>query len=189
VWEFAIIFSAVQIAAWAILLRVVLKKLNKKEAPGERRDAREEKLFKLYSEIEGMLDSFEDYLREVHEEAERQRAERTEMSRQATVMSQALEYSRAEQAQISAQAAQAGGAQMVALPAAAQESPVNIVRPQKEAPSRLNQKERDELRRRGTKTQKVRFLMSRGFSLDEVAKELHIGKGEVRLITDLDKNA
>lgn len=198
-WTFLIVSAVIQAAAWIVLTQVVWRKLKSKEEAVSQ-DAREEKLFKLYTEIESMLDSFEEYLQEVHEDAEKQREALTDMSRQATVMYQALENSRIAEQTVAAQMAvlqtvpavvsQAAFTPQVQLAAVAPvEKSINIIRPQKETPSRLNQKERDELRRRTTKTQKVRFLMSRGFSLDEVAKELHIGKGEVRLITDLDKNA
>ncbi len=50
----------------------------------------------------------------------------------------------------------------------------------------LSQRDRDALDRFPTKAQKVRFLMSRGLPLEDIARELGIGKGEVRLITDLE---
>ncbi|GHV35539.1 hypothetical protein FACS18949_13720 [Clostridia bacterium] len=53
--------------------------------------------------------------------------------------------------------------------------------------SRLSEKNKEALGRFATKPQKVRFLMGLGLPLEEVAKELDIGKGEVLLITDLDK--
>jgi hypothetical protein len=56
-----------------------------------------------------------------------------------------------------------------------------------EPPSRLSSRDKEALGRFATKPQKVRFLMSRGLALDEVARELSIGRGEVRLIAELEK--
>jgi hypothetical protein len=60
--------------------------------------------------------------------------------------------------------------------------------PPPEAPERgLSGPDREELARCGAKHQKVRFLLRRGFSEDEAARELGIGKGEARLIAALDR--
>ncbi|MCL2084351.1 MAG: hypothetical protein FWH06_03720, partial [Oscillospiraceae bacterium] len=62
-----------------------------------------------------------------------------------------------------------------------------IANNEKPKPSRLSDRDKEALGRLATKPQKVRFLMSRGLSVEEVARELDIGKGEILLIADLDK--
>ena len=51
--------------------------------------------------------------------------------------------------------------------------------------SRLSENEMKALSKLSTKTQKVRFLAGIGFRNEEIAKELSIGNGEVRLIMNI----
>ncbi len=160
-------------AAYIALFVILWRRTAKMNSPTDRREA---SVFKLYEEIESMLDSFEDYVREVHEGFEAERARLDELFRQVSLLHGQL----GERVPIS----------YVPPPVSAPEArPAEpAAEPTAPPPSRLSQKDRDTLDKMGKKSQKVRFLMSRGLSLDEVARELGIGKGEVRLIADLEKN-
>jgi len=166
-----------------------------KKTQEDTREYQEDKIFQLYSQIEEMLDSFEEYVREMHIGLEEKRQELIELNRQAQVVYMQI---------MSTQSHMMGGTGGLppALPIrspdqpAAEPLPTAPIKPEKadingkppkEAPSRLTDKDKEALGRLATKPQKVRYLMSRGLSLDEVAKELDIGRGEVILIADLDK--
>jgi hypothetical protein len=155
----------------------------------------EDKVFQLYTKIEDMLDSFEEYVREMHVGLEEKRQELIELNRQAQVVY--MQAMTAAQSQIPVGGM---GGQPPAMPVGAPDhivpratepvAPTISPKPEKNGkstPSRLTDKDKESLGRLATKPQKVRYLMSRGFSLDEVAKELDIGRGEVILIADLDK--
>lgn len=164
-----------------IWLYVLNNKLKKKEESTA--DGREDKIFKLYGEIEEMLDSFESYVGEMHTQLEDKRTELIELNRQAQVVYlQALEGSRQTEPE-----------NILAAKSAAAPAPAvvhradSVKKPDEKYRSRLTDKDKESLGRFATKPQKVRFLMSRGLSIDEVARELDIGKGEVLLIADLDK--
>jgi hypothetical protein len=165
---------------------------------------REDKILRLYEQIEEMLDSFEEYVGEVHTQLEDKRTELIELNRQAQVVYlQALDSAKPAPVAmpvyvpmpepeniLAAQPAQPVQPQ----PQPVQEAAAGRGKPKKETVngsakrSRLSEKDKEALGRFATKPQKVRFLMSRGMSIDEVARELDIGKGEVLLITDLDKS-
>jgi hypothetical protein len=147
----------------------------------------EEKIFQLYTQIEDMLDSFEEYVREMHIGLEEKRQELIELNRQAQVVYMQV---MSVQSQIPVAVPQpvpqpiAEPDDVTPLKPEKAEMPAKMT---KDIPSRLTDKDKEALGRFATKPQKVRYLMSRGLSLDEVAKELDIGKGEVILIADLDK--
>lgn len=181
-WGYIIGFSVLMLVLAVIFARYVIRRLDSIESSPVS-DRREEKIFKLYSEIESMLDSFEEYVGEVHEELEREREELGELSRRASSLylqtaDSFAQFSGYPQAQ---EHPRHGEGQPQAPQSDAHEISEN------KRGSRLSSRDRSALGGLKTKSQKVRFLMSRGLSLEEVARELGIGKGEVRLIADLDK--
>jgi hypothetical protein len=148
-------------------------------------DRRMETILALYDNIEGLMDNFEHYVEEVRQEFERERGHMTELSRQAAVL-----YSK------SAVPVNTGVSltepQSDPIPEQSEQTTENgATRTIQHKPlrsSRLTESENRKLSEMSAKQQKVRYLMSRGFSLEEIARELDIGKGEVRLIADLDKS-
>jgi hypothetical protein len=184
--------AGVNIILWIVTLRYVRKSgKDKEQNPAADREAR---VFKLYQEIESMLDSFEQYVPEVHEELERERAALNETARQAQVLlMQAMEKAAAmkklaapppappEEKEPSSDAPRPRGRKPKAPPSGDAPEP-------KPSDERLSERDRKTLAGLETKAKRVRFLMSRGFAVDEIARELNIGIGEVRLITDLDKS-
>jgi membrane protein involved in colicin uptake len=194
-WYSWLVFIAIQIAV-IIWVRGAVKRLKSDQNQMESPDSRQEKLIRLYQQIEEMLDSFEEFVGEVHGQLDGKRAELIELNRQAQVIYlQVLEAS-------SRQAEEA--ARVVYEPEAAlpPEAPVRkaaagrVIKQGEwgkkadgtQKQSRLSDRDKETLGSLSTKPQKVRFLMSRGMSLEEVARELDIGKGEVLLITDLNKS-
>ncbi|MCL2031215.1 MAG: hypothetical protein FWG93_06680, partial [Oscillospiraceae bacterium] len=184
-----IVMAAVNIVLWLVTLRYMRKSGKDREpSPAAEREAR---VFKLYQEIETMLDSFEQYVPEVHEELERERAALNETARQAQMLlMQAMEKAAAieklavpvpvpAEAEPPSRPPARGGRPKTARPEDAPEP--------KPSDSRLSERDRQTLAGLDTKARRVRFLMSRGFAVDEIARELNIGIGEIRLITDLDK--
>ena len=173
IWWYLGGFTILQITVWIVFVRLVLRAAkNNQGGETERQRDREVKLFKLYQEVEDMMDSFEEYVNEVREELEKERADVMELSRKAAEV-----YLRT-----------------LDRPSVPPVETPKIIRPappaqdaEKKPESRLTAKDRDALRRFATKAQKVRYLMSCGFALEEVAKELNIGKGEVKLIAGLQK--
>lgn len=157
VW-FAIAVEGVAIA----LLCAWIAKLSRsqKAAREESPDGKQETIFTLYQHIEEMLDSFEEYVGEMHAGLDEKREELLELSRQArAVYLQALEAK-----------------PPVVPPEPEPVEPIPIPQfvkpPKKEAgKSRLSDKDKEALGRFVTKPQKVRFLMSRGLSLEEVAQK------------------
>ena len=200
-WYFWMLLS-LQFIIFAWLISISRRPKQTPESGGA--PVREDKILRLYEQIEEMLDSFEEYVGEVHTQLEEKRVELIELNRQAQVVyMQALEsaktavpaaapvYVPEPENILAAQPVQA------ASPPPPPEPIVTRVKPKHETVngggatpkrSRLSDKDREALGRFATKPQKVRFLMSRGMSVDEVARELDIGKGEVVLITDLDKS-
>lgn len=187
-----IVMAVVNIVLWIVTLRYARKPAKDKgQSPVAEREAR---VFKLYQEIESMLDSFEQYIPEVHAELERERAALNETARQAQVLlMQAMEKAAAIE-------------KLAATPPPPPEQkekpptePRRAVRGAKPKPprpeeepkpsdTRLSERDRQTLANLDSKARRVRFLMSRGFAVDEIARELNIGIGEVRLIADLDKS-
>ncbi len=192
-WLYIAGFSVIILVLAVVFVRYVMRRLDSVEgSPAS--DRREEKIFRLYSEIESMMDSFEEYVGEVHEELERERAELAELSRRASSL-----YMQAEDRVLNLSEYTQGNEPSGGAPrrSAAPESPLAPGGRMSGAPgqensgnkreSRLSSRDRSTLSGLKTKSQKVRFLMSRGLSLEEVARELGIGKGEVKLIADLEK--
>lgn len=191
-WYVYLLFS-IQVATFAVIVLIRPKKTEEKTP-----EHHEDKIFHLYTQIEEMLDSFETYVGEMHAGLEEKRQELIELNRQAQVV-----YMQTMATAANSSAAQANAKPEpvpAPAPAAAPEPPPSAAaftsaptpkkkasKPPKEVPSRLTDMDKEALGRLATKPQKVRFLMSRGLSLDEVAKELDIGRGEVILIADLDK--
>jgi hypothetical protein len=146
----------------------------------------DKKIARLYTEIEEMLDSFEAYVGEAHEELEARREELLTMSRQATTL-----YLQVMQPGVFANKPQPEE------PPPEEEKPEVIKKPAKGKkgtepaddgkPSRLSPRDRAELERTSGKAAKIRYLTGKGLTLNEVARELNMGKGEIHLILDLDK--
>jgi hypothetical protein len=119
----------------------------------------------------------------MHGQLDENREELLELSRQArAVYMQSLDTARAAEMPLPVFP--------TVQPPAPPPEPAQKSAPSKNPPknSRLSEKNREALLRFATKPQKVRFLMSQGLSVDEVARELEIGKVEVQLIADLDKS-
>ena len=202
-WGFIVGFPVLMLAAAVFFSRHVIKRLGSVESSLVA-DRREEKLFKLYSEIEDMLDCFEEYVGEVHEELEGKREELAEISRRASSLFMQAEDRFAQLADFQPQI------RLLPLPKASQQSlqqtapqttPKSTMQTILQAPSqkpltapksdpsrrdsKLTAQDRGTLKGLKTKTEKVRFIMGKGLSLEEAARELGIGKGEVRLIASL----
>ena len=166
---FALFFCVAQISR--------LQRRIEAQDKGAKVDDKLKKLMVLYDNIEGMLDSFEMYVEELRQDMERERGHLTELSRQASAMYAQLQNT------------QQPYAPPVETPVGSQQpSATSVSAAETKKESKLTDRERQQLAGLATKPQKVRLLMSRGFSLEEVARELNIGKGEVRLIADLDKS-
>lgn len=165
-----------------ILTRWVRRELNKRE-PDTGLIRREARLVDLYNNLEDLMDAFEGYLEEVRQELEEERAALTELSRQASAL-----YVRAAEPPAPPRAAEPYSQADAPVPPA--DAP-RVVRPAPEPDggkdSRLSERDREALDRFVTKPQKVRFLMSRGLSIEEAARALDVGQGEVRLIASLEK--
>ncbi|MDR1692658.1 MAG: hypothetical protein LBR72_04805 [Oscillospiraceae bacterium] len=172
VWVAAFAFGA------ALLLYALSVRKQFVQLREEAREAREmdAKIYRLYNEIEEMLDSFEAYVSEIHDEMESSRNELVAMSRQATTLYM----------------------QVMQPDAYPKPKPVEEPKPEKtekptppparEEKSKLSQRDLAELGKLEGKGKKIRFLMGRGLNMGEIARELKIGKGEIRLILDLDKD-
>ena len=211
--------AAVNAAVWIIHAVHTRRKFAELRAENELMRDKDEKIFRLYQNIEAMLDSFEAYVGEVHGELELRRTELLEISRQATTLyMQGIRPSAPSQAAPSqTTSSQAANIQTVSnaasmqtpftyaayeatpISAPSQAAPSQAAEPyasqyapparkvQPEPPGRLSSRDRHELAKLSGKNKKVRFLMGRGLSVEETARELGIGKGEVLLIVDLDK--
>lgn len=191
-WE---IWLAASVTVLIIVLILHERSIKRRfeETRAEARENREmdQKIVRVYKEIEEMLDSFEAYVGEVHEELELRRNELLAMSRQATTL-----YMQVMQPGVFAPKPQT------------EETPPEDPEPREKAvkkppagkkgkeppaeeegkPSRLSPRDRASLDKLPGKGQKIRFLTGKGFSLNDVARELNIGKGEIRLILDLEKD-
>ncbi|MDR0248460.1 MAG: hypothetical protein LBI44_02195 [Oscillospiraceae bacterium] len=195
---------------WFALSRFTARRLAALNPSSER----EAKIFRLYREIESLLDSFDQYVAEVHAEIEDERAALAELSRRASViyLSTLSEPPAAAPPPPTPSPAVRPFPLHVLPPDA---STFNAVTPDDippprpapaDAPPRLQEvpppapapaepkhssllaeKDREQMNKLTTKAQKVRFLMSRGIPADEAARELNIGIGEIRLIADLSK--
>ncbi len=185
-------FTALQIIIWVVFLIINKKKMKVTKENTKIAD-KEAKVFKLYQEIEVMLDSFDQYLREVHEELEENRTALNELSRQATVIyMQTIDAKPVQHSATPVQTPEPDDkpkvySQYAPLPSKTEELAAKVEEAKNLKNSRLSTKDRETLSKLSSKAQKVRFLMSRGLSIDEVAYETDIGKGEIRLITDLDR--
>ena len=186
--------ASVAVFAVALILheRSVRRRFARAQTETRENRALDQKIVRLYREIEEMLDSFEAYVGEVHEELESRRGELLTMSRQATTLYM----------QVMQPGAFAPKPPPEDLPPP-EEDPQEPRSSKKEAhngitgkktppesdkPSRLSARDRAELDRLPGKGQKIRFLTGKGLPLGEVARELKIGKGEILLILDLDKD-
>jgi hypothetical protein len=173
---------ALQAGAFAVLTRRLTRRIRREAAAsGETPDRararaeelsrREARLVELYGGVEELMDAFEGYLEEVRREIEAERASLRALTRPA--------------ADTPAQPDPAPPAE--APPEEPAPGAAEMSRPAPAAASRLSGPDREALARGGAKAQKVRFLLGRGLSVDEAARELGIGKGEARLIAALDR--
>jgi hypothetical protein len=185
----------ITVAGFIIVMVLHEKSIKRRfgEAQEEVRENRalDSKIARLYKEIEEMLDSFEAYVGEAHEELEKRRDELLTMSRQATTL-----YLQVMQPGVFAPKSQLEE-ETVPLPAEPDEREKTVKKPAKgkraDAPaedgknSRLSPRELAELEKMTSKAQKIRYLTGKGFNINEIARELNMGKGEINLILDLDK--
>ncbi len=173
-------------AAFFFLFQYVKKQLAARTETDTTVVQREARLVDLYNHVEELMDVFETYIEEVRQDIERERASLTEMSRQAATL-----YMRALESPVHPIAP----APIAPAPTAPPPPPPLPLTEQRAAEdldaapgsARLSDRDREALGRFATKPQKVRFLMSRGLALEEVARALGIGKGEVRLIAELER--
>ena len=175
---------------WILHGRSVKRRFEEARAETRENRALDQKIMRVYKELEEMLDSFEAYVGEVHEELELRRNELVTMSRQATTL-----YMQVMQPGVFAP-----------KPSPEEPPPEEEPREQRPAkkeprggkngkkgeagegkPSRLSPRDRAELERMTDKRRKIRYLSGKGLSISEMARELDIGKGEIHLILDLDK--
>ena len=188
-WEIWLAASVTVLVIVVVLHeRSIRRRFTQAQAETQENRAMDRKIVRLYKEIEEMLDSFEEYVGEVHEEMESRRSELLTMSRQATTL-----YMQVMQPGVFASKPQA---EEEPPPEPREKAGKKEPRPAKkgEPPaeegktSRLSQRDRAELDRLTGKGQKIRYLTGKGLNMNEVARELDIGKGEIRLILDLDKD-
>jgi hypothetical protein len=169
---------ALQVGAFAVLARRLTRQARRRTAAsgeaedwerarGEALSRREARLVELYDGVEELMDAFEGYLEEVRRELEAER-----VSPRVLPQPEAAPQS----------AAPAQPAAM--LPPEAASQPTTAPQP---PAARLSETDRAALARCEAKSQKVRFLLGRGLSVDEAARELGIGKGEARLIAALER--
>ncbi len=197
-WPYMIGLTLVQLLAFILFARVISKKTNARQKSTSIQ-VREAKLIEIYDRLEGLMDSFEDYIGEVRADIDDKRAEVNDLARQVGVLyarmdeasrtrTRAMEPTVGGNPEVS-DAAKAIHAPQPTPPALSkpEEAPPPAAKPERAPPSRLSKRDRAALDRFATKPQKIRFLMSLGMSLEEVAREMDIGKGEVRLIADLEK--
>ena len=172
--------------AFQITLFLVIFVIKPKKTEEVSPERHEDRIFKLYTQIEEMLDSFEEYVGETHTGLEEKRQELIELNRQAQVVYMQV-LSAPKPAVVEAAAPPPAEELEPSVEPEKQAKPPAPPKKKAADTSRLTDKDKESLGRFATKPQKVRYLMSRGFSLDEVAKELDIGRGEVILIAELDK--
>jgi hypothetical protein len=181
---------AVLVTALVLHEKSIKRRFDEAQSEVRANRALDAKIVRLYQEIEEMLDNFEAYVGETHEELELRRSELLNMSRQATTL-----YMQVMQPAVFAPRPQPEAVPPPEEPAQ-HETPYKEPQSGKKAsaaeedgkPSRLSPRERADLDRLPGKGQKIRFLTGKGFTLSEVARELGIGKGEILLILDLDKD-
>jgi len=192
---FVIAMTILQVVSFIVLTRHVLSKLAKAKAK-DGLAGREARLVELYGHVEELMDVFEAYIDEVRQDVEKDRAELTELSRQAAVIyTRIADTQRVESGELRVESADKTPAPQLLTPSKG--GPPRIVRPAHPAPlpnsqlstlnSQLSPRDLEELGRFATKPQKVRFLMGRGLALEDVARALGVGTGEVRLIAELEK--
>jgi hypothetical protein len=186
VWLAGSIVLCIVVIAMLSHERSVKRRFEEAQAELRENRAMDQKIVRLYKEIEEMLDNFEAYVGEVHEDLEAQRNELLTMSRQATTL-----YMQVMQPGVFAPKP-APEPQPEPRPA---EEPARAERRENpppaddgKPPSRLSPRHRTELGRISGKGQKIRYLTGKGLTMSEIARELDIGKGEIRLILDLDKD-
>ena len=183
--------GAVLLFALALCLHERSVKKRFRRAFDELRENREldAKIFRLYQDIEGMLDSFEEYVGEAHSEMESRRTELLSLSRQATTLYMQVMQPDAypPPSREREEPREPSPANAPASKKPREENAPAAEKPQKNDRSKLSARDRAELEKKTGKEQKIRFLINRGLDIIEIARELNIGKGEVRLILDLDK--
>ena len=177
-----VVMAAVFAVAFVALTRHLLALVAKATKQGnEKTAAREARLNQLYGNLESLMDAFESYVGKVRRDLEKERASLEELSRQAragiarTAAPPPDIQTRPQPVSIR-QNPPAGAIPIAARPPAP--------KPQKATP--LPQRGIVELGPYSTKPQRARFLIDRGFSPQDVARELGIGTGEVKLITGLE---
>ena len=209
------VIQVAALALLARYVLTALAKTKASALPPDAIAKREARLLELYNHVEELMDVFESYIDEVRQDIEKDRLSLLEMSRQAsTLFMRALQAPPQAPAPGADGAIDGAGPPPAAppeLPSAttpvppsdAPPEPPRVVRPAASrsayptaagrdagAPppnSRLSARDREALGRFATKPQQVRFLMGRGLPLEEVAREMGIGTGEVRLIAELEK--
>jgi hypothetical protein len=185
---------AVSVVVFIIVLVLHEKSVKRRfdEAQAEARENRalDKKIARLYTEIEEMLDSFEAYVGEAHEELEARREELLTMSRQATTLylqvMQPGVFAGKPQTEEPPPPAEVPDEREKAIkkPAKGKKAPA----PADEGkPGRISPREKAELEKMPSKAAKIRYLTGKGLNLNEIARELNMGKGEIHLILDLDK--
>ncbi|MDR1669755.1 MAG: hypothetical protein LBR76_07345 [Oscillospiraceae bacterium] len=184
VWVAALAFVfSLTMLIFALSVRKRLQKMREEQKETRELDA---KIFRLYNEIEEMLDSFEAYVGEVHDEMESRRSEMVAMSRQATTLYMQVMQPDAYPVRPPAKPEEPAREEAPRPPAGKAEK-AEKAPPPKEEKSKLSPRDLVELGKLNSKGKKIRFLMGRGLNMSEIAREMKIGKGEIRLILDLDK--
>lgn len=149
-----------------IVLRIVSAQKGRRAATEEeagREKEKEERLFRLYQNIEEMMDNFEGYIEDTRAQMETMK---TEIQQQAASMNELL--ARVESTEASARTAVAA-----------------IKIPEKREPgneSRKDAKPAEEPAKRGTHQEAVRELLSKGQTVEQIARKLELSINEVRLI-------
>jgi Mg2+ and Co2+ transporter CorA len=182
------IWSYVQIRSLRRELRRTREQLHQ--------NGREQKLLSAYANIEDLFDSFEEFVRETRGELERDRRELMELSRQATAIyvrvieQEPLVYTPPPPLPEPPPPVMA---EEPAKPKAAAKPKTSAAKPKAAPPAQampgetaahriLTAENRESLQRFANKNQKIRYLLTLGLSQGDVARELDIGVGEVRLV-------
>jgi len=190
--------TLIVLAVWCYVQIRSLRRELRKTREQLFQSGREQKLLSVYANIEDLFDSFEEFVRETRGELERDRREMVELSRQATAIY--VRVIEQEMVPIAPPPPEpllpaADEPLLVPAPAAKVRTPsakprASAAKPKTAVPAAgtpithtvLTVKDRESLQRFANKNQKIRFLLTLGLSQGDVARELDIGVGEVRLV-------
>lgn len=165
------IFVFILICVLLLIYRgLILLPKNRKAAAAEEESAndkeKEERLFRLYQNIEEMMDNFEAYIEETREQFE---AAKADMQQQAAVINDLIK--RVEATEANAKAA-----------VAVMHSAERLAEQKKEPQAAAGGVPADEPGRRASRPDAVRELLAKGLTVEQIAQKLELSINEVRLV-------